>query len=440
MSDNQSFLRNLDGVLSEESKKVLKDCFTVVKNTQERLHNMGLHLLMEVPVLDTMHQLSDTNIEEDDQDFEATVVFSKTVDFTQRNHRGGQHIINGLSLFRMNKTRPANDDRPERAPTESLVISQGPPSNPIHCENQTRMETETIKTSIDNDYRSFCSRMSASLLFKWFPGKNIDCSNETVVIQNETNILKVNCPVYDILIMEKSSRVLKIYKRCFSELHDLIRQSDYKIALLRNGWRGKFHYSNFTPPWLKYYISIRDEVVQCNTLKVIGLPDAKSLRNALGHKRICMLLAAFYEQEEWIRPLLKKFAFEEGIRLACYQSLESAASTVEAVDIRRRNLIDALTTITAASALQASSQEPTVPALEAPLENSSPLPPDFMQEIDMGPLLPPDQSANNLMQSSEESNQHVENAMEGRPSQQAQQSPQTHPQASEPEPRRALPN
>ena len=153
-----------------------------------------------------------------------------------------------------------------------------------------------------------------------------------------------------------------------------------------------------------------------------------------------MLLAAFYEQEEWIRPIVKKFAFEEGIRLACYQTLESAESAVKAVDIRRRNLIDALTTITAASALQASSQEPTVPAREAPLENSSPLPPDFMQEIDMGPLLPPDQSANNLMQSSEESNQHVENAMEGRPSQQAQQSPQTHPQASEPEPRRAQPN
>ena len=81
-TDNQSFLRNLNGVLSEESKKVLKDCFTVVKNTRERLHNIGLHLLMEVPVLDTMHQLSGTNIEEGDQDYEATVVFSKTVDFT----------------------------------------------------------------------------------------------------------------------------------------------------------------------------------------------------------------------------------------------------------------------------------------------------------------------------------------------------------------------
>ena len=75
-----------------------------------------------------------------------------------------------------------------------------------------------------------------------------------------TDVLIVNGSIVDHLSSLKMEVALNVYKAFFSQVHDCINQSGYKKILVRERcWVCKFAYHDFTAPWMKRTISVRNE-------------------------------------------------------------------------------------------------------------------------------------------------------------------------------------
>ena len=132
---------------------------------------------------------------------------------------------------------------------------------------------------------------------------------------DDQNTLKVSGLVTHALSDVDSKTVLEIYRVFFKSIHTAIRQSSYyKSISLKNNWKGRHAYKNFTAPWFKPHLSISTPkgtvCVPGHPQRIRAIPDAKHLRNNVGCNIAKAVLSAFYDNEKETRFVMRKVTLD----------------------------------------------------------------------------------------------------------------------------------
>jgi len=147
-------------------------------------------------------------------------------------------------------------------------------------------EVQKIDQELKNKQNELEEKFQQQNLLPWFPGKvrEIPPSSQSTLTDGSTdnsssNILTVNGAFSTILEQMEPSKLLLVYKLFFYYIFKLFKGSTYRKKLIKDGWKGKFSYSDFSAPWLKQYISVFSVSIHVNPKQLIGVPNAKDLRN-----------------------------------------------------------------------------------------------------------------------------------------------------------------
>ena len=341
--------------------KVLQDCIDFVSNAERAsLGKDRLHLFYESSSNNSI--ASPQNNSEPSNTpptYSLHVLFSSTVSFAS-NRTGAGFISNGFALFNsaptsasfktdatpaevLRKNNIVNDlymsvpsPDEQSAPRTTAQNNEQPPGAPARSNSTSAQMTDATdkdKTDLDKAFEESCDALVNGQLLSWFPGKfeKVESDEDDPIPGGPTgkkrkyhkskkprtadmrgDVLTVNGSIVDHFARLKMEVTLNVYKAFFSQVHDCINQSKYKKNLVRERcWIAKFAYHDFTAPWMKRTISVRNELVYLNPSGILCIPHFKSLRSLEGARKAKYVLAAFYQQEPCIRHILRKVLFDK---------------------------------------------------------------------------------------------------------------------------------
>ena len=233
------------------------------------------------------------------------------------------------------------------------AVNQQPQSQrSVPSTESSKTLTSEEKEKLDKEYAESCDKLLNEQLLSWFPGQfekdekddepvqsgeavqlggnttgqganSSVAPNDSSTTKKKTRkkkmkpamvqgeVLLVQGTIVDQLSSMNMPITLNFYKDFFFSVYSCINQSRYKKVLLKDRkWSSRFAYHDFTAPWMKRTLSVRNEIVYLNSDASICIPHYKSLRSVDGSRKAKYILSAFYENEPCIRPIFKKVLYD----------------------------------------------------------------------------------------------------------------------------------